>query len=453
MDSGSQGLGTPAILAPHTPVLFSCWKDLSRQPRHSLPDLTMSSEPSAATVSAPVPRSPGLRGVLLPCSFLFVSMLNLTLIVAGLKDLMIDELGGTEEDVSLFFSIEMVAYIVFAPLWGLLSDRWGRRRLFIGTGFFFSACIYASYPLVFSIPWLLTLRFVQGAFSVMGWSVLMAMVLDQVDESRRGRFMGLMGGSLILGVSIGAPLGGYVSRAYGAYAPLQMASVLFFVLAFGTLVLATSGQHQRQTSMRDIVSALRRRPLLLLPSLFYLVDRYTVGFIVVLFPLYLETLGVSDPAVKGQLLGLFLLPFALLQYPIGRWTERIAPWKPLVGGSLLYGVALCAIGYSGLYSLWWVMLLLGVLAAVMFPPALTLVAQFSGSHIRGSAMGGFNLAGSIGFAIGPIVGVWAYKAHGYGFAFVLAGALEVLAAVVGGAMLWRWSRSGRWAEIAGEGDR
>ncbi len=377
-------------------------------------------------------------------------MLNLTLIVAGLKDLMIDELGGTEEDVSLFFSIEMMAYIVFAPLWGLLSDRWGYRRLFIGSGFFVSACIYATYPMVESIPLLLALRFVQGAFSVMGWSILMAMVLDQADDSKRGRFMGMMGGSLILGVSIGAPLGGYVSRTYGAYAPLQMASILFFILAFGTLALAGSGERRRQTSMRDIIGALRRRPLLLLPSLFYLVDRYTVGFIVVLFPLYLETLGVSDPAIKGQLLGLFLLPFAFLQYPIGRLTERIAPWKPLVGGSLLYGVALCTVGFSGLYSLWWVMLLLGVLAAVMFPPALTLVAQLSDPHIRGSAMGGFNLAGSVGFAIGPIVGVWAYKAHGYGFAFVLAGALEVVAAVVGGALLWRWARSGQLTEISGE---
>ena len=80
-------------------------------------------------------------------------------------------------------------------------------------------------------------------------------------------------------------------------------------------------------------------------------------------------------------------------------------------------------------------LLLGVLAAVMFPPAITLTAQLSDPRTRGSAMGGFNLAGSIGFAVGPIVGVWAFKAHGYGFAFVLAGALEILAALAGGVLL------------------
>jgi MFS family permease len=368
-------------------------------------------------------------------------MLNLTLIVAGLKELIMDELGGQEEHVSLFFSIEMVAYIIFAPIWGVLSDRVGRRRPFIAVGFLLSAAIYASYSSIDSIPLLLTLRFVQGAFSVMGWSILMAMVLDQPDERRRGRYMGLMGASLILGVSMGAPLGGYFSRDLGPHAPLQAAAVLFLVLAIGSLGLARSGKTRRQVSVGEIVASMRERPRLLVPALFYLVDRYAVGFIVVLFPLYLETLGVSDPAKKGQILGMFLLPFALLQVPCGWLTERIGPWRPLIVGSLLYGLALCTVGYSDLYAVWWVMLLLGVLAAIMFPPAITLTAQLSDPLSRGSAMGGFNLAGSVGFAIGPIAGVWAYKAHGFGFAFVLAGALEVLAAIAGGVVLLLWRRS------------
>ncbi len=385
------------------------------------------------------------RTVLVPCAFLFVSMLNLTLIVAGLKELMMDELGGSEEHVSLFFSIEMVAYVIFAPLCGLASDRLGRRRPFIVVGFLMSAVIYASYSQVTDIPLLLALRFVQGAFSVMGWSILMAMVLDQPDERRRGRYMGLMGGSLILGVSMGAPLGGYVSRSFGPFAPLEAAAGLFFVLALGSLGLAGSSNKRHQVSLREIAASLSQKPRLLVPALFYLVDRYAVGFIVVLFPLYLETLGVSDPAQKGQYLGYFLVPFALLQVPCGWLTERIGPWRPLLAGSLLYGLALCTVGYSDLYSVKWAMLLLGVLAAVMFPPAITLTAQLSDPRTRGSAMGGFNLAGSVGFAIGPLAGVWAYKAHGFGFAFVLAGALEVLAAIIGGVIFILWKRSAKTA--------
>ncbi len=380
-----------------------------------------------------------LRGVLLPSLFLLVTMLNLTLIVAGLKELILDELGGSEQDASLFFSIEMAAYVVFAPIWGVVSDRLGRRKPLIVVGFLLSAALYASYSAVDDIGLLLVLRFIQGAFSVMGWSTLMAMVLDQSGIERRGRYLGLMGGALILGVSLGAPLGGYVTRAWGAHAPLQLAAALFFALALGSLALSDSRRLRHQASLREIGAALYGRPRLLLPCLFYLVDRYTVGFIVVLFPLYLASLGIDDPAVRGRYLGLFLLPFAFLQYLSGRLTERIGPLLPLVAGSLLYGVVLCTVGYSDLYALWWAMAILGVLASVMFPPAIVLTAQLSDPRTRGIAMGAFNLAGSVGFAIGPVVGVWAYQTAGYGFAFVLAGVFEILVAGVALLFIRRWT--------------
>jgi DHA1 family tetracycline resistance protein-like MFS transporter len=368
--------------------------------------------------------------VVLPCALLFLSMLNLTLVVAGLKELVIDDLGGTARDASLFFSIEMVAYIVFAPVWGLLSDRWGRRRGLVTLGFLLCAPLYALYSVVGTVPALLTLRFVQGAFAVMGWSSLMAMVLDQVDEKRRGRFMGLMGGALILGVSLGAPLGGYVSRHLGARAPLQLSALLFLLMALASAFLVEPAQHRRQVALPEIARALRERPRLLLPWLFYFVDRYTVGFFVVLFPLYLGSLGVDDPAVRGRYLALFLFPFAFLQYFTGRLSEWTGPYPPLLAGSLVYGAVLCAVGYSDRHALWYVMIALGVLASVMFPPTLTLTGELSDARTRGSAMGGFNLAGSLGFALGPVVGAWAQETAGFGFAFVVAGALEIAVVLV-----------------------
>lgn len=382
---------------------------------------------------------PRWRSLLLPSLFLMVAMLNLTLPVVGLKELVIDRLGGTAADASLFFTVEMVAYILFAPLWGLLSDRWGRRKPLVVLGFLLSAVLYASFAYAPSVPALLALRFVQGAITIAGWSTLMALVIDQAGEARRGRAMGMMGGALSLGVSFGVPLGGYLARDYGATAPLAIAAVLFLAIGLGSLALAESRRLEHQPTLGQISAALSGQPRLLLPYLFYFVDRYTVGFFVVLFPLYLGSLGVTDPAVKGRYLALFLLPFALLQPLAGRLVERIGPWRPLVGGSLVYGALLCGVGFAGLHALWWVMLGLGVLAALMFTPTLVLAAQASSPETRASAMGGFNLAGSLGFALGPVVGAWAFHARGYGFAFLVAGGLEVLCALVGLALLRRWA--------------
>ena len=182
--------------------------------------------------------------ILLPCLLLFGAMFNLTLVVAGLKEFIIGELGGTVTDASLFFSVETFAYILFAPLWGILSDRLGRRRPFVVIGFLLSALIYASYILVQSVPTLLVLRFVQGAFAVMGWSLVMASVVDQ-PGGQRGRNMGLMGAALIFGVALGAPVGGYLTRWHGPRAPLVAAAALFALLALGALALAEPTRRQR----------------------------------------------------------------------------------------------------------------------------------------------------------------------------------------------------------------
>lgn len=377
-------------------------------------------------------------GILLPCALLFGAMFNLTLVVAGLKELVLDELGGTVRDATLFFSIETAAYILFAPIWGLASDRMGRRRVLIVLGFALSALIYAAYELVDTVPLLLALRFVQGACSVMGWSIVMALIVDHPDRQRSGRFMGMMGAALILGVGVGAPVGGYLTRWFGARAPLQAAAILFALLAVLALWLREPAQLQRGVRLRRIVRALGDRPLLLLPMLFHFVDRLAVGLFVVVFPLYLDTLGAGDAAVRGRYLSLFLVPFALLQVVTGRMAERTGPYRPLIFGSLAYGIVLATVGYADLFMLWPVMIGLGVFAAVMFPPAMLLTAQLATPESRGSAMGGFNQAGSLGFAVGPLIGAWAYEARGFGFAFALVGALEIAIAVV--VAVWWWRR-------------
>lgn len=400
----------------------------------------MSTHPAA--VESPATGAPRRQSVAWPCAFLMVAMFNQTLVVAGLKEFIIEDLGGTVAHATLFFSVEILAYLIFAPLWGLASDRFGTRKPFVVAGFLGSAVLYASFGMVDSVGVLLQLRFVQGAFSVMGWSILMASVLDRTGDSGRGRIMGLMGAALILGVSLGAPMGGYVTRAYGARAPVYLAALLFAGLAVGSLLLPTQPIRRSPTRLRGVLAALRGQPRLLMPMLFHFVDRFTVGFFVVIFPLYVDSLGATDPAVRGRYLAQFLLPFAFLQYFAGRLTDAVGPFKPLILGSLAYGLVLCFVGFSDLGLLWPVMVLLGVLAAVMFPPAITLTAKFSSPETRGTAMGAFNFAGSLGFAIGPLVGGWAYGKSGYGAAFLLSGTMEILLAVGAAIVVARWTRAG-----------
>lgn len=372
--------------------------------------------------------APFARGVLLPSLLLFVAMLNLTLVVAGLKELVVGELGGTVADAALFFTVEMLAYVVAAPLWGLASDRLGRRKPFVVVGFVGSGLLYFALARQQSIAPLLALRFAQGAFSVAGWSTAMTLMLDGATGPRRARIAGWMGGSLILGVALGAPLGGYVTRAFGARAPLTAAGGLFLLLALLALLLAEPRQHQARVPFGVVLRSLRRAPKLLLPWGFYALERLTVGLFIVVFPLYLASLGADDPVIRGRYLAVFLFPFAFLQVPAGRLVARFGALRMLLVGSAGYGALLATVGWSDLAALWWVMLGLGVLAALMFPPTLALTAELAPEASRASAIAGLNIAGSLGFALGPLLGAWAEAAGGFPLAFLLAGALEILLA-------------------------
>jgi DHA1 family tetracycline resistance protein-like MFS transporter len=398
--------------------------------------------PSAPeTISPASPTDAPRSAIVVPCLFLLVAMFNLTLVVAGLKEFIIDDLGGTVVHATLFFSVETLAYLIFAPLWGLASDRLATRKPFIVFGFLGSGLMYALFGVIDNLELLLVLRFVQGSLSVMGWSILMASVLDWAGDRGRGRLMGMMGGSLILGVSLGAPVGGYISRFFGPRAPLMLAAILFILIALGSLSLPRHRVRNAPTRVSNILEALRRQPRLYLPMLFHFVDRFTVGFFVVIFPLYLDSMGATDPAVRGRYLSFFLLPFALLQFATGRLTDVIGPWKPLILGSFAYGVVLCAVGFADLATLWPIMVALGILAAVMFPPAIILTSIYSEPETRGTAMGAFNFAGSLGFAIGPMVGGWMFLAHGYSSAFLLSGVMEIALAIAAVLVLRQWGRS------------
>ena len=376
--------------------------------------------------SAPPPPAPALA---LPCLLLFGAMLNLTLVVPGLKELVVDELGGSLADAALFFTVEMVAYLVAAPLWGLASDRLGRRRPFVVAGYLGSAALYGCFLTVDSIPLLLALRFVQGAFSVAGWSTVMTLVADRADGPWRARAMGAAGAALILGVGLGAPLGGALTDALGPRAPLAASALLFGVLGLAALALDEPSRRAAHPGTREVLAALAAAPGLLVPWGFYLVERFTVGLFVILFPLYLEAATGGGPAARGRLLGLYLIPFALLQPLTYRLAERLGARRAMAAGALAYGAALAVVGLVPQPALPYWMVLLGATAAVMFPPTLALTAELAPPAARASAMAGFNLAGSLGFAVGPLAGTAVHAAAGFTAAFAVAGGLAIAAAL------------------------
>jgi MFS family permease len=365
-----------------------------------------------------------------------LTLVPVTLPVPVLREMVHDRFAVSELATSTFMSINMVGAILAAPVAGAISDRFGRRRSLVVGALLVDALCFWALTLPVGFPVFMVVRLFEGCAHIFALSLVLAHASALAKEGQQGRVMGLVGAGLLLGVALGAPLGGALGRQ-GPIVVLRTGTGLLLLTA--VLAAAVMGGSPRATAhprpgLREIVATLRARPLVAVPLVYAFVDRFTVGFFTTTFSLYLKRIHDVSPAQVGMLLGLFMLPFALLSYPFGRLSERASPVRMLAGGSLAYGVVTMTLGAWPVSGLPVLMLGLGILAAVMFVPSLLLVVGSADPRARATVLGAFNAAGALGFIVGPLV-AGAVSQHvaashgwstGYAVAFVVAGLSEVL---------------------------
>ncbi len=359
----------------------------------------------------------------------FASTLSTAVVFPNIGSFVRDRFVLSDTEASLFAVSYLVPHVIFAFVWGAVADRSGRKRELLVIGYIMTAVFHFTLPFVDEYPMLLLLRFGEGAMSILGFSLVMALAVDIAKKGHYGRVMGIMGGSIALGTTIAFPLGGAIG-AKSMVLLCSMGAVILLSCAALAYCFVDPRASIRARSLREALLVLRERPVLSIPYAFTFVDRFTVGFFAVTFPLYAASTFGMDAAESGRLLAGYLLPFSLLTMPVGRLVDRIGGLRLLLVGSVLYGGAVMLVGYVSVSGLLPLMILCGILASVMYAPSLWLAAASAPEKMLASAMGGFNAAGSIGFALGPIAGAVISDAFGYAAAFLAAGITELLCVAV-----------------------
>jgi MFS family permease len=380
------------------------------------------------------------RSHLLPLFLLYALMLPVTGMVPVLPDFTAQRFPGLGQFASHFFmSINMIGALIGAPIAGLLSDRLGRRRLLA------VAALALNGGALLGIAWawrssdsyslLLALRLLEGFAHMSALSLLMALAADHPGKAGLGARMGAVGASISLGVATGAPLGGVVGTIDPFWVPFGGGLLSLALAALGLKGLADAGGGRPRMAAAEIVNTLRSRRQLLIPLAFSFADRLTVGFIVSTLSLYLGLVLGFDARQIGIAMAAFLIPFSVLTWPAGHLSRHWDPLLMMVIGSVLYGVFLAALGFTPAHRVVPTMAVGGVIAALMYAPSLVLAAQYGGSDCRASALAAFNMAGSLGFAAGPLFSSALLAIFGlvlakpYPPVFVAIGLIEIVLAI------------------------
>jgi MFS family permease len=414
-------------------------------------------DPKTAVLPGALDFPAGTSGSLPRAQFMLVgagillTMLPVTMIVPVLKELVSIRYGVDTFWAHAFMSSSLAGAILFAPLAGIIIDRTASRRKVIFLSLLGDGICFLVMAVAPSFSILMLARFIEGAMHITALSAWLASGADISPGGRSGRVMGALGGMLMLGISIGVPLGGIIAKT-DALRVLWAAAIISATTAVFALSLVNR-QHQNgaPAGLREFARVIRQNPWLALPYAYTFIDRLCIGVVVSTFTLYMTDVLQLNPAQRGMELAFFLLPFALLSYFVGRLSDRIGRAALMAAGSLLFGFVFMSYGYLSGAGLTVAMILSGILSAVMFAPNLVMCKDLSAEINRGTAFAGYNVAGSLGFMIGPLLGGGFFAGlkslqptlEAYRWTFIISGSFEVLCALVSLPFLIQLVRSGR----------
>ncbi|MDB4951053.1 MAG: multidrug resistance protein [Gemmatimonadetes bacterium] len=193
----------------------------------------------------------------------FVDMVGL-LMVIPLIPFYAMKLGAGGIVVGILVSAFSLAQLLSAPLWGRVSDRYGRRpALLVGLGA--SALAYVTFAFAQSIWLLLLSRLIQGAGGGTT-GVVQAYVADATEPKDRAKSLGWLSAATNLGVTIG-PLLGSASLALSVHAPGLLAAGLCvanmgfaWVYLRETRVMAAPGAASARVKPRTVVARVITHP-------------------------------------------------------------------------------------------------------------------------------------------------------------------------------------------------
>ena len=372
----------------------------------------------------------------------FVDMIGL-MIIAPLLTPYARRFGAPDWIVGLLFSAFAIAQLVSSPVWGRVSDRYGRRpALLAGLGG--SAFAYVIFGFANSLWLLFACRLVQGLGGGTT-GVAQAYVADTMEPSERAKALGWLSAATSAGVSIGAVIGA-LARHLGAAAPgLVAAGLVAINMVFAWKWLpesrvlrpygtTASGRALLPTEPRPIAHALWEvirhpgRPVSQMIWI-YAVGMLALNSVIGVMSLYLiDTFGFTDKNL-GYVFTVFSVVGVVLRIgPVGWVNGRIGEVRTLRLGATLMVLGLSLLPFPKMFPVFVVCLLLVPAGtAFLFPATSSLVSQRTDKHELGLTMGVQQTFRGIMAILGPTGATLVYQALGHGVPFWIAAATVAVA--------------------------
>jgi MFS family permease len=292
---------------------------------------------------------------------------------------------------------------------GFISDRVGRRRLFV-LGIALSAVGALLCAVATSIHLLIAGRAVWGFGAALFFLNNTAILLDLFDPAIRGRAVGTFNGIEFAGSLAGAPIGAFLAGILGYNAiffvtvALTAVSLLLAILSKGLKRVERGTPRRVQPFTLDALRTLWRWGILAISVTIFARMFVMNGVMSTIFQLYLHDHLGFDVSLIGLVSGARTAGFIAATFASGFLSDRVGR-KPLIVVGLLVNAA-CTVAYTLVDALW-LILPLGLIDGVGAGSASTtltiLLAEIADPEYRGASIGLYRTFMDVGGILGPIV--------------------------------------------------
>ncbi len=318
---------------------------------------------------------------------------------------------------------------LFAPRWGRLSDRIGRRPVMLIT-IAGTALSLLFLGLADSLAQIFLARLLSGIFGS-NISVATAYLTDVTEEADRTRWMGMIGASFAVGFTLGPPIGGLLSRA-GHGVPMLVAAgmaALNFIWAAIQLREPTRRSERPVANLTGRLDVLRDPVLGRICIVYFLFSMAVTQLETTFAFLMSHRFGYDAFGVGIIMLAMAIVIGAIQGGGMKRLAARYHERRLILVGLSLMTLAFFSVPLP--YSIGLLMVPLAIAAVgrgISQPPMMSLVSLGADEGSRGIVMGVFQSCASAARVVGPLIAGALYD-QDQAFPYWLAALLTAIAAL------------------------
>jgi len=343
--------------------------------------------------------------------------------------------------LAAFDSGSAIAMMLFAPIWGTLADRYGRKPMLVRATLA-GSLLALLMGIVRSPMQLIVLRVLQGAFCGTV-SAAITLVATETPEESLGKGLGVMQTTQFVGQALGPLVGGFAADTLGYRAVFPISSAMMAVALVAILLLVHERARQPIVRERPTQRPTRvtwhelasRNTVVLLVALAS--NSFALSVLSPVVSLYIESLSSDAQGIAtlaGAITSISALTASASALALGHLGDRVGRKAVLLG--CVIGVALIhtpqALATNPIQLLI-LRAVQGVFMGGVLPTANALLAERTPQRLRGTVFGLVTSFQSGGRAVGPLVGAGVTNILGMRSAFwVTAGIFALISALVGG---------------------